>query len=509
MQDASSLKRFEAWLKHTDQGIHIHPALRIRRHTNKPGFGVYAQRSIKEDEIIMRVPKKSLLSAQTCAIANVLEQGNFDDMVAVCLAFLYERHLGQKSPWYAYIAMMPDRVPISKLWSKDRRRLLHGTEVQVVGGTTLSDFHDMYNTDVLPFLQAHKDLLSDWSQALTFEAFCSGMSIVGSRAFEVDAFHKLALCPFADMLDHALEEHVHFTTRYDACEVCGESDNCHHSNSDVGDSDTSIDSGSDHSAAGESEDENHEENTEDLCDLITCRKVRAASEVFNTYGECGNDVLLARYGFAVLENHHDRLSLMPELSRFPQSAVYISWLETNLTALTKALTWPESMQPVLEDETDAELEDLLFIRRDGSFSIPARLFCMLLLIDPTELPSLTGPQIKERIQNQLDSHDYLTNLLPLPTNPALDLVQIKRLSEAMHRVIQSRSERNKSVLKHSGIESDLNRLDARISSARDNADWEEHFSLIVIRNEQAICHRAAESISHIDNAQAWLADREN
>ena len=49
-----------------------------------------------------------------------------------------------------------------------------------------------------------------------------------SRAFSIDAYHGMGLCPFADLLNHSRAENVHFTGLVrdsEICEGCGSIDN--------------------------------------------------------------------------------------------------------------------------------------------------------------------------------------------------------------------------------------------------------------------------------------------
>ncbi|ORY84469.1 hypothetical protein BCR37DRAFT_397841 [Protomyces lactucae-debilis] len=498
MKDAPNLNKFKSWLKHPDQGIHIHPSLDIRQHAVKEGYGVFARKRIQQDEIVMRVPKKCLLSPQTCAIANLLVSSDLGDMVAVCLAFLYEKYLGPESPWHAYIAMMPEKVPISKLWTESQRHLLRGTEVQVVGGTTLSDFKHMFKSEVMPFLKSHDALLSEFVRTLTFESFCYGMSVVGSRAFEVDAFHNLALCPFADMLDHTLDEHVHFTTQYEVCEVCGEADGCAHAEM-PSDAEMGSDHGQDNEMGDDAESTGAwsdsgsstvslDNNSDDLCDLVTTRTVDAGSEVYNTYGDCGNDVLLARYGFALANNRHDRLSLWAEARDLSKSHGALQWLEINGRALIKAITWHEGI-PVGPgnaedaDEDDTDIEDLFFIDNDGSISAMMMSLCIIMFYFPAApLQDLAWDAILAPVQNVIDAWDFLNNKLPLPIHRSLPLNVIGSLRVGY--IVEKRRNRNASVLKEHDISSDIAELERRITTTRTERKWEEHFALIVIQCEQ-------------------------
>lgn len=64
----------------------------------------------------------------------------------------------------------------------------------------------------------------------------------------------------------------------------------------------------------EDESDEEEEDEEDkYCDIALIRSVKKGEEIFNTYGDYGNAVLLSKYGFAIWDNTEESISVAPEV----------------------------------------------------------------------------------------------------------------------------------------------------------------------------------------------------
>ena len=93
--------RFESWLRRAgaswDEGL-----MRINRSTDELGrtsFGVFAKRDIPEGTSLCVIPKSSVLSIRTTGIADLLEEAQILGGLGLTLAVMYERALGEASPW--------------------------------------------------------------------------------------------------------------------------------------------------------------------------------------------------------------------------------------------------------------------------------------------------------------------------------------------------------------------------------------------------------------------------
>ncbi|BFZ56257.1 hypothetical protein PYCC9005_003301 [Savitreella phatthalungensis] len=337
------MEEFEKWLKRHD--VYLHRGLRICVRDGRRS--VFADRAIPRGTIVLRVPKDCILSRCSSPLANLFADwgGTLDAQVALTLSFLYECHVGEASPWTAYIRLFPETIDSPKLWSSEASASLSCTEVGTVGGTDVRDWQRQFDRQVVPFLayvQLRVPSLTEFR--VNFPEFCRAIAVVGSRAFEIDAFHGLALVPFADMLDHELLETVHFETDYEVCEECG---------ARAGDCGHTID-----------DDELTSNLGEDTCDLRVCRPLAKGQEVFNTYGELGNDVLLPKFGFALEGNIWDRVHL-----RTSKGADALPHEDHVALIRPQVAAWL-----ALDGLPVASLEDACFFRYDGTPS-NAMLLC--------------------------------------------------------------------------------------------------------------------------------------
>ncbi|KAF5093845.1 hypothetical protein D0Z03_002267 [Geotrichum reessii] len=328
---------------------------------------------------------------------------------------MYERSLGEKSPWYAFLQTIeetgPDVYVIPKFWEQSEQEWLNGTEVEYMGGLDAQEVSGVFEDDIKPFIEAN-DLFKEMPELRTYDAYKSALAAVSSRAFEVDVYRGLCLVPGACLFNHSNSEDVHFESQDAVCPVCGSAEFCEHALERIGEySDYEDHEGHSHSHEGgccghdhshshghtqhdeseeedndeeeeeeeeeeedkeeptelteegisdesenedefedvdddmedieeiprdedseEEEDENSEEELEqdelDTCDVVAIKDIKAGSEIFNTYGELSNGVLLSRYGFALWDNEHETVSVAKELLAY-----------VNTKDLKKRTTW--------------------------------------------------------------------------------------------------------------------------------------------------------------------------
>lgn len=127
---------------------------------------------------------------------------------------------------------------------------------------------------------------------------------MSSRAFRLDAFHRLALVPLADAFNHSAPNHVHLASDDFVCAECGSLEECEHDAEDGVARVVPGDSAALHWTAGGGAVE-----VEETCEMVAARDIEAGEEVLNTYGELGNAGLLAYYGFMLEANELDRISI--------------------------------------------------------------------------------------------------------------------------------------------------------------------------------------------------------
>lgn len=61
-----------------------------------------------------------------------------------------------------------------------------------------------------------------------FEAFAHTCSLVSTRAFVIDLYHTIALCPFADLMNHSALSHTSLASDDFVCHRCGSLAECDH-----------------------------------------------------------------------------------------------------------------------------------------------------------------------------------------------------------------------------------------------------------------------------------------
>lgn len=204
------------------------------------GVGVFATRAMDplDEPVLLRLHKDSLLSPMKSCIANLLTDGQIDGMLALSLAFIYEREQGDKSPWAAYIKSIEysngkELILPPSLWSKAKHSLLQGTELAMMGGLDEEEMQQTYEL-ACSFALSHQEHVPlpyefdiiDKDDAILLNKYQQYVAIVNqiaSRDFEIDQFHEVALCPGADLFNHSVRNNVRFESLFDVCGQCGES----------------------------------------------------------------------------------------------------------------------------------------------------------------------------------------------------------------------------------------------------------------------------------------------
>lgn len=312
------------------------------------GLGVYAQCNLKEGETILQLPKSCVFSASNSSIANLLFDCEVDGMLALIVAFIYETSVfKENSHWYPYLKSIKIAdgntlyLP-PNLWDSRSKKLLKGS--------TLDTLHHGldHEEEVEQGYELAFDLAKQWNIEFglsipeqyfsSFEQFVAVAYAISSRVFEIDNYHESALVPIADLFNHSVDcqgPHVRFVSLYDVCGECGEPGMCRHLIAEAAlerEEEQPAD-GKQSSNSGvismqlvqdldDLDDEPHEEQEKGLVpnvhpdecvDIVVTRDVPKGQEIFNSYGELSNALLLARYGFCVKNNPWDIVYLGSDL----------------------------------------------------------------------------------------------------------------------------------------------------------------------------------------------------
>ena len=178
----------------SDHDIKMH-GISIKANASS-GLHIIAKKDLTQDEIVALIPKNSVLSTKTTAIADVLESAGIKGLLGLAISLMFEKARGSDSPWYDYINSLPEMVEIPLLWSHKELEWLDGTDL---GNSVLGD-KDALRDDYDYVFSILKDNqlfhpLDDYS----FQKFQYASSIVSSRAFNVDDYHEQSMVPLADV----------------------------------------------------------------------------------------------------------------------------------------------------------------------------------------------------------------------------------------------------------------------------------------------------------------------
>jgi hypothetical protein len=123
-----------------------------------------------------------------------------------------------------------------------------------------------------------------------FEAFAHAYSLVSTRAFLIDLYHLVALCPFADILNHSGANHTSLATDDFVCHQCGSLPECEHDEPEL------------ERLTHLGERDRARLSEPDTVDMYVEMPAEAGEEVMNTYGETLTEArLLVEWGFVPLD----------------------------------------------------------------------------------------------------------------------------------------------------------------------------------------------------------------
>lgn len=135
----------------------------------------------------------------------------------------------------------------------------------------------------------------DHPQPSPFLAFLHAFSLVSTRAFLIDLYHTVALCPFADLFNHSADSHTSLASDEFVCHICGSMPSCQHDRlgeSGIAERLSHLSSSVGRKLAQEDDD----------VEMRAERRIDAGEEVFNCYGELLGDCrLLVEWGFIAEE----------------------------------------------------------------------------------------------------------------------------------------------------------------------------------------------------------------
>lgn len=318
------LRDLQNWFQHA--GVEVNNDVLKIVVTKNGGLGVVSKRNLEPNTLLARTPKGACLSRLTSRLRILHElfwdgfqNSGFPDELLLPLCVFFEKLMGNRSPYYGYLKSVPAPYEIPILWPKSDFMYLQSTELKN-SGEDQRMLKDFYNKDAKSYFGALYDNLNAYlenandeenvvtrkdleaamkaSQVDLWNLFQESYAICSSRAFYVDEAHGEALVPFGDMLNHkvARKSSLHGVVAEDDGEEAMYPPN-HPVLLELSEMEAGIGSSDDHQ----------------YVKIITLKEISANSEIFNTYGEHGNAVLLHDYGFVSPTNPFNIVNLDHEL----------------------------------------------------------------------------------------------------------------------------------------------------------------------------------------------------
>ncbi|XP_059453196.1 ribosomal lysine N-methyltransferase 3 [Corylus avellana] len=319
------LRAFKRWMR--SQGIEYSDALCFTDSPEGEGIAVRALCDLKVGDMVARIPKAACLTMRTSGASDLIESAGLGGSLGLAVALMYERSLGEDSPWAGYLQLLPPQECLPLLWTlDDLDSLLRGTELHKTVKEDKGIIYEDWKDSILPLLDSPPFNLDP--KCFGIEQYFAAKSLIASRSFEVDEYHGSGMVPLADLFNHKTgAEDVHITSLHSYSDSESDSDtNKSDTHVDTSDNDTLIqDSYSDQkgpnttlvgknpSRGSDSDFSSVSRDDTIVLEMVMVKNVEVGAEVFNTYGLVGNAALLHRYGFTEPNNPFDIVNIDMEL----------------------------------------------------------------------------------------------------------------------------------------------------------------------------------------------------
>eukprot|EP00242_Pyramimonas_sp_CCMP2087_P014574 CAMPEP_0198197664 /NCGR_PEP_ID=MMETSP1445-20131203/1227_1 /TAXON_ID=36898 /ORGANISM="Pyramimonas sp., Strain CCMP2087" /LENGTH=264 /DNA_ID=CAMNT_0043867001 /DNA_START=195 /DNA_END=986 /DNA_ORIENTATION=- len=211
-QTTPELDAFEDWMR--ENGVCWDPtAIEMRacggvENGSRPHYAVFANRNVNIGEAVVDIPKRVCLNSVTTRISGLMDQAEISGGLALIIAVMFERALGEESYWFPYFQILPQREPLPMFWSKDELQIVKGTDLRKIIRSDRVDMREDWEDIVAPFI-AESCAALPWEK-MTYAAFRECASLTASRSFCIDSYHGASMVPLADMFNHRTDgEHIH------------------------------------------------------------------------------------------------------------------------------------------------------------------------------------------------------------------------------------------------------------------------------------------------------------
>ncbi|CAL5088390.1 unnamed protein product [Urochloa decumbens] len=168
------------------------------------GLGLVAARDLPRGEVVAEVPKKLWMDADAVAASDIGRAcgggGGLRPWVAVALLLLREVARGADSPWAPYLAILPRQTDSTIFWSEEELLEIQGTQLLSTTVGVKEYVQSEFESVEAEIINANKDLFPG---TITSDDFLWAFGILRSRVFPELRGDKLALIPFADLVNHS------------------------------------------------------------------------------------------------------------------------------------------------------------------------------------------------------------------------------------------------------------------------------------------------------------------
>ncbi|WWC89971.1 uncharacterized protein L201_004900 [Kwoniella dendrophila CBS 6074] len=250
---APSKEILQRWLD--EQGIIRDEGLDIVDMEDGSGWRLDAGTNMKLGDLICSIPKTSILSHRTSSLpplpfpvpsaaettihlSDEEKSIGVNPILHLTLCLLHEFGLNKKSKFYGYLQSLPRVIiglpifwnifEIGGIDGEKGYKWLKGTECERelklrenegLGLSNLQKFYSNYASHLPP--------TSTHSERSPIVAFYYCFSLISTRAFMIDLYHLIGLCPFADILNHSIGNgNTSLSSDDFVCHLCGSLKTC-------------------------------------------------------------------------------------------------------------------------------------------------------------------------------------------------------------------------------------------------------------------------------------------